>query len=258
MLMGVILGFAALGLLSSAFGDGETETDDPVTEDGLRVEGSALGDLLEGGGGDDRFAGAAGDDLMIGEDGDDTLRGAAGDDDLHGDGGDDVLLGGTGDDLIVGGPGADRIEGGPGDDVILSAEILDQAAYHAGLQAATEAGQAALPLAPDTDSDDGDQVEAGDGDDTVTFGSDDHVSGGDGADLFETGDWVRPGAPATIADYDPANDVIAFSFDGPAPEITTTLAPDGSATVYADGKPFLIVADAGPGFSPAQIELRFR
>lgn len=260
MLLGVILGFAALGLLSSAFGDGETDTYDPVDEDGLNVAGSPEGDLLQGGAGNDRFVGDAGDDLLIGAAGDDTLLGGDGADSLHGGDGDDFLRGGAGDDLIVGGDGADDIRSDTGDDRIISAGILDVPAYETALNAATPITGIDVPLdpRPDADMDTGDEVDAGYGDDHVTFGSDDTVTGGAGADLFELGDWVRPGAPATVTDFDPDEDVIAYSFAGPEPVITTTIAADGTATVFADGEPFLVVANAGPGFSAAQIELRPR
>lgn len=156
MIFGVLFGFAALGLFSAAFGNGQTDTHDPVTSEGLDVAGSENGDPLDAGDGNDVLAG----------------------------------------------------EGG--------------------------------------------------GDDHVTFGTGDEVSGGAGADLFETGDWVLPGVPATIADYDPEEDLIAYSLAGPTPEITTEIAADGTATVSANGAPFLIVPNAGPGFTPAEIDLQER
>lgn len=102
----------------------------------------------------------------------------------------------------------------------------------------------------------GDMVAATEGNDQMTVGSDDTATGGGVEDLFETGDWVAPGAPATITDYDPDEDVIAYSFEGEPPQITTEIDEHGTATLLADGQAFLIVLNASPDFSAAEFVLQ--
>ena len=256
MIMGVLLGFAAIAVVSSLVGDGETETDDPVTEDGgLRVVGGAEGDLLDGSNNDDRFFGKDGDDLIIGQSGDDALFGDAGNDGVFGGDGDDFLRGGAGDDLIIGDAGADEIYGDAGDDTIISAAILDENSYQTSLATAQSPDGVTIGFDFRPDIDEGDIVHAGAGDDMLLFGSDDQVTGGDGSDIFLAGEWIVPGKPATITDFDADEDVIGYQFEGAEPEITTALDQDGTATVMADGVAFLVVQNAGPDFDDTLIEL---
>jgi len=255
MFLGILLGFAALGLVTAAYDGGPTETDDPVGPDGLRVSGTDNPDLLDGGAGNDRFLGEGGADLIIGNSGGDDLLGGDGNDSLHGGDGNDFLRGGGGDDVLIGNAGADTIRGDAGDDHIISAAILDEPAYLASLQNAEFASQVETPLAYGTDTDAGDEVDGGYGDDQLTFGTDDTVTGGEGDDWFEAGDWIVPGKPATITDFDPTEDVITYSFDGATPRVTVETDDDGTATVSADDKVFLVVRNAGPEFSERLIEL---
>jgi Ca2+-binding RTX toxin-like protein len=101
------------------------------------VTGTQLSDVLRGddgpnllsagaGGGDDRLEGRGGDDVLHdtfnepvpqGEE-DDVFDGGPGDDAITGALGDDRIVGGEGADRLFGGPGVDRVEGGPGDDTL--------------------------------------------------------------------------------------------------------------------------------------------
>lgn len=258
MILALILGTAAIGLMINAFGDGQTETTDPVGEDGLRVTGSDEGDLLKGQDGDDRFFGKDGADLLIGQDGADQLFGAEGADTLLGGTGDDLLRGGVQGDLLIGDLGADQILGDGGDDTIISAAILDDSAMAQQVAQATYADQITPEFDYRTDLDASDHVDGGPGQDDITFGSDDSVSGGDDADLLRAGDWIAPGQPATITDYDAQEDVLVYSHAGDAPDITAQVDDQGTATVFADGRAVLIIPNAGPDFDPDQVMLELR
>ena len=258
MILGLLLGIATLAAVSSAFGEDMTEVEDPVGDDGLNVTGSENGDLLEGNQGDDQFFGKGGDDLLIGRSGADGLYGGDHADGVFGGDGDDFLRGGADNDLIIGDDGADNIHGDGGDDRIVSAAILDAPVYQASLLAADDPTGVNVTFDYRTDTDEGDLVDAGTGDDEILFGSHDTVTGGEGADLFASGDWIAAGAPATITDFDSATDVIGYSFDGQSPEITSQLDDDGTATVSADGAAFLVVVNAGPEFDASLIELQRR
>ncbi len=90
MILGVLLSFAALAVVSSIIGCGETGTDDPVDDEGSPdVTGS--GGLRNGSVGDDRFFGKGDDDVIFEPDGDDVLFGSK--NNTRTDGGNDVLRG---------------------------------------------------------------------------------------------------------------------------------------------------------------------
>ncbi|MEX2194812.1 MAG: calcium-binding protein [Thermoleophilaceae bacterium] len=118
------------------------------------MEGGPGADALDGQGGSNVINGAFGNDVITGgPDGDslnggadeDVIRGGGGDDGITGASGRDQLFGDAGDDRIEGGLGQDRIWGGDGDDNIVAAD-----------------GQV-------------DEIECGDGDDTVRADGDDKV-----------------------------------------------------------------------------------
>lgn len=73
------------------------------------IEGTPLGEVLQG---------TVFDDLIRGRKGDDNLRGSIGDDVLRGGKGGDLLRGGKGDDIVSGARGSDTLRGGKGDDVL--------------------------------------------------------------------------------------------------------------------------------------------
>jgi Ca2+-binding RTX toxin-like protein len=128
-------------------------------EDGNdRLSGGDGIDYLYGDGGHDRLSGEGGNDVIFAGSGDDNLLGGAGNDRLVGHEGDDVLSGGSGDDDLDGLDGDDVLYGSDGDDELSGGDGYDRL-Y----------GQA--------------------GDDVLDGGTDgvhDLLSGGSGADTFET------------------------------------------------------------------------
>jgi len=211
------------------------------------IDGGDGTNLMSGNGGDDDLNGGSGVDAGFGGEGDDRIAGGGGDDIAFGGAGDDTLLGGPGDDLLVGGSGADLMKGSTGNDVLVGVDTgtdgLDGPGFVTALGALLEDNPDAeltdlftLPGAGgDTDS--GDLMEGGYGDDAFAIGSDDTAVGGAGADAFGLADWIADGHAATIADYDATEDQISYSHDGsgPAPVITVEADTNGDALVMADG-----------------------
>ncbi|HSU02166.1 MAG TPA: calcium-binding protein [Nocardioides sp.] len=91
------------------------EGNDTVTgfNDGIRIFGSPVGDMIKGTNAEDAIFGRGGDDLLYGQGGDDTIgadaSGTVGNDRVYGDAGDDTLTGTTGIDTFVGGSGSDTL-----------------------------------------------------------------------------------------------------------------------------------------------------
>ncbi len=81
------------------------------------LRGSALNDVLVGGGAVNSLFGGQGNDTLRGMGGNDNLLGEAGNDLLEGGLGNDTLNGGEGDDTLIGGPGTDTLRGGNGADL---------------------------------------------------------------------------------------------------------------------------------------------
>lgn len=138
-------------------------------------------------------------DLIAGTEQGDLLRGLEGSDQLDGNSGDDRIEGGGGGDLLVGGPGADLILGGDGPDLILGSGIgaiqypsattspgpeITGPVIAQGLSwvwVQTSDDRSLLSGAPTEDfpGDDGNSIDAGEGDDQVCAGT--------GADLVSVG-----------------------------------------------------------------------
>lgn len=137
--------------------------------------------LIYGGGGDDYIEGGYGADVLDGGDGADTIYGGGkssydgnnvrdhdviygrgGDDRIDGEEGDDVIYGGTGNDTIWGGTGSDTIYGEEGNDTIYTATSSysddQEIDYVFG-----GTGNDTIYMGS------GDQVDAGEGNDTITF-----------------------------------------------------------------------------------------
>jgi Ca2+-binding RTX toxin-like protein len=85
-------------------------------DNGGKLYGGAVTDLLFGGNGDDSLSGAGGNDGLYGGAGNDTLLGGTGADVLEAGKGNDSLLGGEGDDYLHGDEGNDTLNGGAGAD----------------------------------------------------------------------------------------------------------------------------------------------
>ncbi|SHI88150.1 Hemolysin-type calcium-binding repeat-containing protein [Shimia gijangensis] len=226
-----------------------------VTEEVALGEGAI--DLLQGLEGDDSLSGGEGVDILIGEEGNDSLRGGDDDDLLLGNEDNDLLIGGDGDDALFGGDGQDTIEGRSGDDIIDGTSQLNEDVLIASAQTAESVGDIVFEFNDAEDTDQGDDIDAGAGDDLITMGSEDSVTGGDGADLFAGGWWIRDGEPAIVEDYDEAEDLLTYTYQGSTePAITTDVnATTGDATVYADGNEVIVVINAGPSLNANNIVL---
>lgn len=152
-------------VIEKAFG---ADGDDTIT-------GNTASNVLAGNAGDDLLSGGEGNDTLRGNEGADTIEGGAGadaiwagsgdtgNDKMDGGVGTDVIGGGAGDDYLTGGQGVDVLYGGAGDDTLIG-----------GL---TTSG---------TGEDEGNQIWAGSGDDSIYgAGGHDALGGGTGHDLIE-------------------------------------------------------------------------
>ncbi|WP_306154422.1 calcium-binding protein [Roseovarius sp. MMSF_3281] len=243
------MAFLALFLLVGATLAGATGLAAP---DEPETEGSDDADGFAGTDGDDSFAGGAGNDLLVGLAGDDSLSGDTGDDWIIGLDGADQISGGDGADVLIGGEGADQLSGGTGDDFIESANLVDESALRDSLDGIQRISDVIFRYDMAQSPDTGDSVDMGDGDDTVVAGDDDTITGGDGADEVALGDWISGDAPVEITDFDTAEDVLSFVYngDGPAPELTVERDEiTGLTTLRADGDAVAILRNAAPGFS---------
>ncbi|MBU2982443.1 hypothetical protein KO498_11545 [Lentibacter algarum] len=175
---------------------------------------------------DDSFDGGGGNDLIIGYEGDDTLSGSQGDDWLIGHDGNDDLSGGDGDDVIIGGAGVDNIHAGSGNDFVEAANIADQDALQSSIDEASGFADINFDYDLPGQSDEGDTITLGEGDDTAVIGSNDTLTSGAGADEITLGDWITVGSPASITDFDPQEDMLLFSHDSNTPEPEISLHHD--------------------------------
>lgn len=195
------------------------------------LRGTALDDVLYGGGGHNNYFGGAGSDHIVGgagndhiygqsasggPDGIDTLLGGGGSDYIQGNAGNDVIYGNDGSDRIQGGQGNDQIDAGEGNDTVngnLGNDTIDGFVGNDSLRG----GQGNDRLVGSNGSD----VLMGDlGEDTLVGGFDaDTLIGGAGADVFHItpSPSDRPlqldtiGLPVdidTIADFIPGEDKI--------------------------------------------------
>ena len=89
---------------------------------GENIEGNIGNDTIYGNAGNDTINGNDGNDVIYGGDGDDVLIGGAGDDELYGEAGNNKLRGGEGNDTLSGGNGENELyfKTGDGNDVILA------------------------------------------------------------------------------------------------------------------------------------------
>lgn len=243
MAMAMLIGVALAGL---APGDEAPE------------DGNAEAERYDGTEDDERFDAAGGNDLVQGQGGDDTLSGGDGNDWLIGADGQDVLLGGNGHDVIVGGPQSDTIEAGAGDDFVEAANIIDEARLDASAQEAESFSEIEFAYDLPRASDSGDVIDLGEGDDTVVLGSDDSLAGGEGADHITLGDWIEPGRPAHIDDFDDAEDLLVITYDSEMaePEISISGSETGGAAlIQADGVTMAVLHGVSPDQVTSEIRL---
>ncbi|MDA0720085.1 MAG: hypothetical protein O2994_00145 [Proteobacteria bacterium] len=83
----------------------------------------------------------------------------------------------------------------------------------------------------DRDDLDRDYLNGGAGDDDLSGGPGDVLSGGTGTDTFN----LRPSMHVMLTDYDPAEDIIEIEHTGEPPILTTEKAEDGTL-LLADGE----------------------
>ena len=240
------------------------------------VEGGDGNDTLYGGGGDDTLSGGAGSDGLDGEDdndnldggagldvlqggyGNDYLEGGSGDDFLQGESNDDTLNGGADNDGLHGGNGADVLNGGSGNDLLNGASLgIDDALLEEWLDD-FNSGQSTTSLGNDqtiiVDDYIGDQLDGGEGQDTLIGGAFDVLTGGEGSDEFVAGDWSKSGYAATVTDFDSSDDMIVYRYDETDAEPTMTanssVNSDGTVNVeiFADGISVMMLENTDSNF----------
>ena len=191
-------------------------------------------DTLQNSAGDDSLVGGVGNDSIVATDGNDTLDGGDGADTLYGGNDNDLLIGGEGADLMYGEADADtfQIEDNFGNDTLEGGEAgtdydtVDLTAVTSGVTVTYTGDEAgtitdgsdtitfseieALDLTGQADVVDassdsaGVAIDAGAGDDTVTFGAgDDSITSGSGYDNLIL---TASGGADTISDFDLGDD----------------------------------------------------
>lgn len=230
---------------------------EPVADDDL-IEGSDLGDDLQGGAGSDTILAGAGDDWVQGDGtsepsgrdelhggaGDDSLAGQGGDDTAWGDEGDDTILGGDGNDTLFGGAGNDWLAGHDGDDVLVAGRGSDDLGSGRGND-----------LLVGNDDPQTVWLHGGEGDDTLMPGAGDFAEGQQGADRFVL---KEGGGPLpVIGDFDAREDQLVLHLPQHLPSpvsIDMIQDKDGTLLVTVNGNPVARMLQGG-GLTPADIVL---
>lgn len=221
------------------------------------LDGGRGADLLDGGPGDDTLEGGAREDALFGGTGDDSLSGGDVDDELFGGAGDDVLNGDAGGDGLYGGAGNDTLAGGEGDDVLYGVDLIDEAILtpEAASGVISEEDFAEF-IDLDGDPEEADVLDGGGGNDVLLVGANDVVTGGNGQDDFVLGDWVTPGNPVTITDFDPDMDILIFAHEGATPpdDVRLGVSQNGDFVLRSDaGILARLPGTAGAGLTPADL-----
>ncbi len=247
--------FASMLLAGWAISEIIDDGDDSSNDDDVEVT-SEEETITEGSEEDDLLYGTDGADLLVGGEGEDHMRGLDDDDMLFGSEGDDFVRGGDGDDALFGNEGADTLQGASGNDMIDSTSLLDYQAFLDSIETATQPDDIVVDYRLEEDTDAGDVVDGGNGDDVLLFGSDDTVEGGSGSDTFSTGFWVAPDAPATVLDFDKDEDLLTYSYIGATPpEITTSSDVNGTVEVLANGQTVMYLVDVDGAVDASDIVL---
>ncbi|MEH6645913.1 calcium-binding protein [Sulfitobacter sp.] len=257
---------------------------------GVKLQGRAGDDLLEGGawddeiqgyGGDDTLFGGGGDDNLKGQDGHDWLWGGAGNDKLPGESGNDRIFGEDGNDRLGGGYGNDRLEGGngkdrggggPGNDTILGGDgddvfsggpgddYLDGGAGNDMLAGSYTHDTVIGGTGNDTmgGGEGNDWMDAGSGDDVIGAGNhNDTVRGGAGNDFLGGGDgndliYGDAGQDTINPGY--GSDTL-YGGGGRDTFVFNTLSAGGTAVIqdFEDGVDRLRVIGMGRGSDPMSL-----
>ncbi|MEL7098968.1 MAG: calcium-binding protein [Pseudomonadota bacterium] len=220
--------------------DGRGGNDELSGNDGNdTLQGGNAFDTLDGGNGADLLEGGAGQDALFGGAGADELQGGDGEDGLVGGAGDDVLRGNAGDDGLYGGAGNDTLFGNEGDDVLYGIDVIDDALLTPD-QVVGVVAEETFEEFVDINADNGeaDTLNGGRDDDVLLVGSADTAIGGGGSDFFTLGDWVTPGAPAIITDFDPSEDTIVYAHQANQPPVLSfgEDQTQGRVGLFADGQ----------------------
>ena len=190
------------------------------------IIGSALNDLLQGGGeandirggdGPDNLNGRAGDDTLWGEVGDDLISGGNDGDSLSGGPGEDLLYGNGGNDMLGGDGGRDTLWGGAGNDTLDGGTDVDLLSGQGGADSLSGGGGADT-LRGGSGSDhllgdaDNDQLFGNGNNDTLDGGSgNDMLQGAEGSDVLLGGagaDTLSGGLGADRLDGGSGDDVL--------------------------------------------------
>jgi Ca2+-binding RTX toxin-like protein len=212
------------------------------------ITAAAGNDTVDAGSGNDTVIAGSGDDSVLGGAGRDSIRAQGGNDFVDAGGGRDYIDASTGNDTVLGGSGSDEIFGRDGNDSIIAGAGNDLVEagegddyVDAGLDNDFVLGQAGqdtilgnwgndVLLAnavgfPDSDS--GEHLEGGPGDDFICGGSEgDFISGGS-TDAF-------------LAEV-----VSVGTFDDVTGELTASNAPGGWAAVDCSTEPTVIEVEPG-------------
>ena len=194
-----------------------------VTKD-ITQNGTDESENLYGGSGNDQMTAGGGNDSLWGGAGDDHLYGQGGNDRLYGEAGNDTLQGGDGLDILVGGDGSDSLDGGAGDDVLIGdgqgdlqsviEDAVNAETFRDFLDLKSPEELESYMSKFETENDDNDTLEGGDGDDMLFgMGGDDQLYGGDGNDLLFGGsgnDFLDGGNGADQLDGGAGNDILVY------------------------------------------------
>ena len=194
-----------------------------VTKD-ITQNGTDESENLYGGSGNDQLTAGGGNDSLWGGAGDDHLYGQGGNDRLYGEAGNDTLQGGDGLDILVGGDGSDSLDGGAGDDVLIGdgqgdlqsviEDAVNAETFRDFLDLKSPEELESYMSKFETENDDNDTLEGGDGDDMLFgMGGDDQLYGGDGNDLLFGGsgnDFLDGGNGADQLDGGAGNDILVY------------------------------------------------
>ncbi|MGC1495241.1 MAG: hypothetical protein WA790_05480 [Sulfitobacter sp.] len=93
-----------------------------------------------------------------------------------------------------------------------------------------------------------DPLAGGTSDDLLLFGSNDIVLGGIDADHSGIDEWIKPNASTVFTDFEPGQDVLIFSHDGPAPNLAIKDDQDGNAVLLVDGSVAVTFRDLAAAF----------
>lgn len=181
-------------------------------------------DLLNGGDGDDTLSSGNGNDVLYGENGNDRMNGDAGNDTLFGGAGNDTLYGQTGDDVLYGETGDDTLSGNDGNDVLAGGAGNDTLDGHDGRDSLYG-----------NDGDDG--LNGGAGDDLLSGGAgSNRVDGGSGVDTLAT-DLFRQEILLTRTNWGYQSDYSHKSYSGTlVGGGESTAAYDIEVVSFADGR----------------------